>query len=331
MPQISRSQRLLKKAEAALFAAIEIYNKPDFQYREETFAILVINSWELLVKAKLLAENRNDLRCLYAYEVRKTKTGKTALKKYLRRNRTGNVNTISFGETLKKLETGSAIRLPAPITGNLEALTVIRDNAVHFLNPSSTLAKHVLEIGTASVRNFVELASNWFKLDLSKYSLYLLPIGFIPAPGVATALPSSADERNLINYLSELIGSTEEDPSGVFQVSFEVHLILKRVVTGALATVAITTDPAAQKVILTEEDVRTKYPWDYRELTKRLKERYANFKENESYHQIRRPLLEDERLVNTRYLDPGNPKSVKKDFYNPNVLQEFDKHYQRKT
>jgi hypothetical protein len=27
------------------------------------------------------------------------------------------------------------------------------------------------------------------------------------------------------------------------------------------------------------------------------------------------------------YLDPGNPKSSLKDFYNPNIIAEFDKAY----
>jgi hypothetical protein len=38
------------------------------------------------------------------------------------------------------------------------------------------LAKLVLEIGTASLRNFVELGKLWHDLDLSSYSLYLMPL-----------------------------------------------------------------------------------------------------------------------------------------------------------
>jgi hypothetical protein len=34
--------------------------------------------------------------------------------------------------------------------------------------------------------------------------------------------------------------------------------------------------------------------------------------------------------MKTRYLDPGNPKSSRKDFYNPNIVAEFDKAYTRK-
>lgn len=48
----ARSKELLDRAVAATVAAIEIYNKPDFLYREESFAVMAINGWELLLKAK---------------------------------------------------------------------------------------------------------------------------------------------------------------------------------------------------------------------------------------------------------------------------------------
>ena len=35
----SRSRCLVEKSVAAMMAAIEIYNKPDFHFREETFSI----------------------------------------------------------------------------------------------------------------------------------------------------------------------------------------------------------------------------------------------------------------------------------------------------
>jgi len=53
------------KSIGAALSAIEVYNKPDFKYREETFAILMINAWELLLKAKIIKENKRDLRPIY--------------------------------------------------------------------------------------------------------------------------------------------------------------------------------------------------------------------------------------------------------------------------
>src|SRR5487761_518347 len=54
MPRISRSARLLQNAEAALISSIEIYNKPVFAYREETFAIPALNAWKLLLQNRYI-------------------------------------------------------------------------------------------------------------------------------------------------------------------------------------------------------------------------------------------------------------------------------------
>jgi hypothetical protein len=45
------SKGLLANAKSAMFAAIEIHNKPIFSYRYEICTILVINAWELSLKA----------------------------------------------------------------------------------------------------------------------------------------------------------------------------------------------------------------------------------------------------------------------------------------
>ena len=329
MAQVPRSERLFRKAEAAMLAAIEIYNKPDFTYREETFAILMLNAWELLLKAKLLADNGNRSRCLYVYEARKRRDGTNTSKLYMKRNRTGNVQTISLGNCVAQLDKAQASRLNPAIKANLDALIEIRDNAVHFVNASLQLAKQVLEIGTAAVRNFIELAKRWFKHDFSQYNLYLMPIGFISGPAVVAGINLSADEKNLISYLGKLTTDpviTTASTSG-FHVALELNMTFKRSPTDTAYAVAVTNDPSAPKVTLSEEDVRKRYPWDYRELAKRCKARYVGLLENSAFHTIRKPLLGDERFVKSRYLDPGNPKSARKDFYNPNILGEFDKHY----
>lgn len=40
----SNVDAILEKSIACAVSAIEIYNKPDFKYREETFSILMINA-----------------------------------------------------------------------------------------------------------------------------------------------------------------------------------------------------------------------------------------------------------------------------------------------
>lgn len=330
MPQVPRSTRLLRKAEAALLSAIEVYNKPDFKYREETFAILMLNAWELLLKAKLVFDNNNDLRAIFVYENRVTKSGHQSKKTYRRKNRSGNLHTKSLGQVVVALDQDPRSRLSPPVKSNIDALVEVRDNAVHYFNASPQLAKQVLEIGTASVKNFIEIARRWFAVDLSGFGLYLMPIGFVAAPSTGTAIPASPDEAKLVQYLAEVIQASKSDQDRDFNVALELNLSFKRAQSDAVAAVAVTTDPSAAKVTLSEEDIRKTYPWDYRELTRRLRNRYSDFKATQKYHNIRKPLMTDPRYVRRRYLDPGNPKSGKKDFCNSNIINEFDKHYTRR-
>jgi len=322
----SRSQQLLAKAVKALLCAIEIYNKPDFPYREETFSILALNAWELLLKSKLLADGGNDLRAIYVYERRRTKAGHKSKKQYLRRNRAGNPHTMGLSQLVTQLDKEPATRLSPAIKANIDALTEIRDNSVHYMNASARLAKRILEIGTASVKNFIEISHRWFSLDFSHYSLYLMPIGFVQAPGLATALSFSQDEANLLRYLEE-IGSSVDDSARGYHVALEVNVSMKRSTSDPALSVGITNDPDAPVVQLSEKDIRKAYPWDYGGLVCRCRSRYTDFKCNRKFHDIRTPLKQDERFVRTRFLDPRNPRSAKKDFYNPNILKEFDKYY----
>jgi uncharacterized protein DUF3644 len=75
---------LAAKSVQAAVAAIEIYNKPSFTYREEAFSLLMTNAWELLLKAKWLADHGEVVETLY--EMTKDNTGGQKPKE----NRSGN-------------------------------------------------------------------------------------------------------------------------------------------------------------------------------------------------------------------------------------------------
>jgi|ERR1035438_8193740 hypothetical protein len=88
---MSMSDDLAAKSVQAAIAAIEVYNKPSFCYREEAFSLLMTNAWELLLKAKWLVDHAGALESLY--EMEKDKSGGLKPKE----NRSG--NPISFGLT----------------------------------------------------------------------------------------------------------------------------------------------------------------------------------------------------------------------------------------
>jgi hypothetical protein len=178
------------------------------------------------------------------------------------------------------------------------------------------------------VRNYIELARRWFGRDLSRYSLYLMPIGLLSVPVVEGVLASGPEEQ-LVRYLQDLATATETADDD-FHVLVSVDISMRRV-AGSETGVAVTTNLDAPEVRLTEEDIRRQCPWDYRELAQRLRGRYVDFKENARFHEIRRSLEGNSSLVRTRYLDPGNPRSGQKRFFNGNVLAQFDAHYVRRA
>ena len=109
-------RRLFGNAVSALLAAIEIFNKPKFEYRKECFVILLMNAWELLLKA-ILSKARESI--------------------YYRKKRNSSYRTLSWQDAFSRIE--SKKLFPAtidvyPLRRNLEALNGYRNNAIHFYN-----------------------------------------------------------------------------------------------------------------------------------------------------------------------------------------------------
>ncbi|KAB2965142.1 MAG: DUF3644 domain-containing protein [Zoogloea sp.] len=330
MPPVKpRSKNLLCKAVEALIAAIEIYNKPVFGYREETFAILAVNAWELLAKARLLQLAGNKMSAILEYAPRIKANGDKTEKAYRRRNKAGNAITVGLFKALDRLGADYGAAVDAPIRQNLEAIAEIRDNAVHFANKDLAFAKSFHEISSATVANFVQAARIWFGDDLSDRRMFLMPLAFISGVSTVPGLSMNGEERHLARYLEDL-KSADTGHDGNFAVALTVEISMKRTKDGSGSPFSVTRDPSAVMVRLEEADIRETYPWEYSTLRVRLRNRYENFKENSAYHLIRKELEKDSRFCRRRLLDPGKPDGTKKNFYSPNILREFDAHYTRR-
>lgn len=323
-------QRFVDKAAAAITAAVEVYNKPSFAYREETFAILALNAWELLLKAKLLKDAGNDVRAIRLYATRETKAGKQSRKLYLQRNPAGNAKTISAAKCIARLASPPS-RLPTAVQFNLYALLGIRDNSVHYLTPSSTLARQAQEVAAASVSNFVLLSKEWFKRDLSRALNLVLPLSFVVVPNDAEAVVVSADEERLIKHLRDLATEAgDSGDSGDYSVAVRLQVKLEKSSLSNASKVVLSKDDDAVKVQLSDEDILKKYPWTYEDLCTHMSRRFSDFKANGRFHGLRKVLSEDERFAKVRYLDMVRKTGLKKVYFNPNILPAFDEHYAKR-
>src|SRR6185312_15834780 len=197
----SLSYRVAEKAAAAMANAIEAYNKPAHTYREEIFSLLSVNAWELLLKARILQLNDSDLRSIYVYSTRKTKSGKPGTKRYVERNQAGTPKTVSLHRCISILEGDARSNLPVQVRRNLLALSEIRDSSAHFITASPVLRGQVLRLGLASVKNFVLLAKEWFELDLAEQLSLVLPLAFLAPNMTVESVVVNSTEGKLIAYL----------------------------------------------------------------------------------------------------------------------------------
>lgn len=326
----SRSKELIDKAIAATVSAIEVYNKPDFRYRAETFCILAVNGWELLIKAKWLKQNGNKIQSLYEKERLRKKDGSKGKRSRIKRTRSGNPFTHSLDYLAKKLVAQGLLEQNA--LANIQALLELRDSSVHFYNPSRNFVNKLQEIGAASVKNFVSLVEEWFERDLSEFNFYLMPLSFVNLPKQTKAVVPNKEEKNFLNYLGQLETEVDESDSK-YSVTINMDIRLTRSKSNDALGVRIvdSTNTDAPEVRMTEEQILEQYPWNYKTLTDKCKKRYSDFKLNNAYHKIRKSICEEkkEKLCKTRHLDPGNPKSSTKQFYKPEILREFDKYYSK--
>lgn len=309
------SGKLAEKSIQAALSAIEVYNKPDFKYREESFSILIVNAWELLLKARVAFDNNDRIDSLY--ELMKDKHSGEMVPK---RSRSGNPMTLSIGDAMDRLALDNVLKQ------HLHALTEIRDNAIHLMNDSPMLKAKVQEVGTASLRNYLQAMKDWFNADLSKYNFYIMPMSFFHAHEMQSYSISSEAEQHqkLLRYIANMESGQEPDNASPFAIALELRTDFVKsslkLDPGNPNAIAIRTDA--------EDVYKTTFIWSYTEhLRPKLKERYTDLKFDSKFNALKKRLEKDKKLAQWRPLDPNKPNGSGKWFYCPNILKEFDKHY----
>ena len=306
--------------------AIEIYNKPNFNYREETFAVLAVNAWELLLKAYILRENRYKLRSLYVLEPVVNKNGKASRKnKKPKLNRCGNPMSISVFECIRLLDEKN--ELPKNLKNNLESMIELRDNSVHFVNLSS-LSKQIQELGFACVKNYIAAIKLWnLSIDISRYNLYLMPLAYVDEKIIVDSVVT-ADNENYVSFVKRLLESDQDDDQD-FDIAISIDIEFKK--GNSFDAIGVKYDADGTVVTLTEEQILRKFPWTYKEVAKRCKERYADFKQDRQFNSFVAEIKTNPKLSAHRKLYVGNSKSPKTVYYSVNVLKYFDEKYTKKS
>ena len=323
----SRFQSLLNKSIAAAISAIEIYNKPDFKYREETFSILMINAWELLLKAKILKDNKNSLKSIQVPEKTKNKQGELLKRFYPKLNRAGNPMTIEIKGAIEKL------KLPDRLKENLYLLIEIRDNAIHFLNKEPFFQKKILEIGTANLKSYLKVFNDWFDHDLSQYNFYLMPISFFHTFEIES-FSINKKPKQLQNLIIHILQKEIEHPSDLkndHNISLKLETKFAKSTNPEALQVEYSKDAKLKVKIDTEEKFKNKYQLDFQSLIEKMSEKYKNFSRNPEFFKLKKELEKNEKYCGERFLDMIKRTGTSKKYYSTEIFKKFDEHYNKSS
>ena len=225
-----------------MVGAIEIYNKPRFAYRDEVFVLLIVNAWELLLKAII---------------------SKAGYSIFYRKKRKQPYRTLSWSDALSRaMATGEWPKdVPArAVELNLEMLAVYRDNVVHFYNTSG-FGTIIYSLAQTSIVNFRDVLKAAFKQELGdEMNWALLPLSVSPPIDPIHYLksrPASSPGRTAIDqFLKSLRDATIElensglDTSRLFTV-FDVSLQSIKKIEQADIVVGVGAAAATDPVIVT--------------------------------------------------------------------------------
>lgn len=142
-----------------MLAAIEVYNKPRFTYRDEVVVVLLINAWELLLKA-LVSKSGNSI--------------------YYPKRRQEPYKTISLDDAIRRA--ARAKIWPAnvkvePVRKNLELLSLYRDKTIHFYNEPN-FGVVIYSLAQTAIHNYRDIIRDVFNKDIGEeISWQILPLG----------------------------------------------------------------------------------------------------------------------------------------------------------
>lgn len=298
---------LLDSSLAAMLAGIEIHNKPNIAYRYPTANILIINAWELALKA-------------YVY-------------KYIGKKRIyddDGVHTIAITKAneLVKNDITKTDKNYLSVYENIRELNEYRCSHVHFAN--SSLDPIIFMLMGKAVLNYNEFIKKYFNKDItSSDDLIMLPIGFkLPFNPIDYLKQDYGESQN--EFVNDVINTIrtlkEENVTDSIVVGFNLFTAsVKKIdnsdivaaidqIEGTVKlqrTYRITDDPTAPAVRMTPDLP----PLRYYSLREKIKAKAPSLKFDNKFNRIMRSIKNNPKYCITNYADPINKSVARVDFY----------------
>lgn len=263
--------RLLHKSHEAMLHALQTINNPTLIYRLESFLFLFINSWELLLKSKILHDTGNLTNVIYL-------EGKS----------------ITLGKALDIIFTNET----DPIKQNILAIEELRNQATHLIVPIvPTIAVRLFQAG---IFNYNKLLYDWFerKIDekLAGSMMFLISSIDPNAVSIDKALLSKKITKevaiSLKDWESKVIERFKNIPENEqiinFAIPIDINIAIIKNPNKADILASLNREQNKDCLIaLKYQRPIDKYPFGFNELWEEIRRRKPNVKKNKIFEIIK--------------------------------------------
>lgn len=321
---------LVKNSIAAYFAAIEIHNKPNIAYRYETVTLLMMNAWELALKAYV--------------------------KKYIKNKSifTEDGHTISADKALSYVvEHRNGIKKNSftAIQRNMEEVEKYRNQVTHFY--CDELEPYIFMLVARMALNYADFMKDFFDKDImANEGLFILPLGFKlpfkPEDFLSSNVAKYAASDEAIQFIKSIVEVIQElNDEGIedsIVLGFDLYLESVKKQTNGSILAAITGEesadvsftkvskvrfsPDANNIVsMSDDDFRKIWKYSHQDVVAWCRKNIPNFKQSKIFYDAKKSILNDENCVYERRLDNTNTKSASQKFYTEYALEKIKEFY----
>jgi len=306
---------LLDSSEAALFAGIEIHNKPHITYRYPTSVILIINAWELALKAFVY-------KFIGKKKVYEGKDGHTIAFSKAMDFTEQHINAKKYDKKFPQYNDFSATK------ANLELLNDYRCSNIHFYE--SNLDPLIFTLISKAVINYDEFIRLYFKKDITRSdNLMILPVGFkLPLDPIKYLKQAYGKVHNdFVNTVIQTIRQLTKD--GIKEsivIGFDMYTVSRKKIENADIVAAIdqlngtitlnrlytpTDDINAPTVRIAETSLRL----TYQDVLEKVQVKRPDIKRTKKFHKAMEKVKQIPSLCQMNYLNPITKEGSKKPFF----------------
>lgn len=321
---------LISNSRSAMYAAIEIHNKPIFPYRYEVCSILVINSWELILKAFILI-NHPEVKVVDKDGISKP-----------------------FDDCIDFIRSKLAKDFRSTYE-SLKHLYEYRCRVIHYYEERIDII--LFSLLSKNVVLYYEFLQKYFGIDISKETnLHLMPIGFrrpvSPIDFISNKSEIEKTSEHVQVFIKGIVDSIHKmDGEGIedsFLMTYKMSLINENRIKNAdiiaaitqnaaqatvsvdnvLGKVELTDNEGAKKVKVDEESLYDKlYTETYSDVVKTCRSTFSDFSQSTKFNKVMKGLKGDPNFHKSRYLDVKRQSGGAKDYYTKKVYAELGKHF----